>query len=56
MNNKQQMKLYYFEQFGRCEPIRMCLWKANVDYEDVRMGKTSQAWKDMKKSNFLEYG
>lgn len=47
-------KLFYFDVYARAEPIRMALWKAKVDYEDVRL--TGQAWKDVKNSDFLEFG
>ena len=30
-------KLYYLDVYARAEPIRMALWKAKVDYEDVRL-------------------
>lgn len=46
--------LYYFDLFGRGEPIRMALWKAGVKFEDKRV--TGQAWADLKASGKLEFG
>jgi len=31
------MKLYYFGVYARGEAVRMTLWKAGVQYEDVRV-------------------
>ena len=39
-------KLYYFEGYGRGEPIRMLLALAKVDYEDIRL--TQGEFKEMK--------
>jgi len=50
----EKPKLYYFDLYGRAEPIRMALWKAGVDYEDIRV--TGQAWTDLKASGDLEMG
>ena len=52
MANK--IKLTYFDLFGRIEPIRMCLWKAGVEYEDIRVSGPS--WMALKESGTLEFG
>ena len=31
------IKVYYFDCYGRAEPMRMLLSKANVEFEDVRL-------------------
>ena len=31
------MELKYFALHAKAEPIRMCLWKAGVDYKDTKM-------------------
>ena len=46
------MKLYYFNLYGRAEAIRMLLWKAGVQYEDVRL--THEQFAELKPT--LEYG
>ena len=46
------VKLYYFDLFARAEPMRMALWKAGVEYEDIRV--TGQSWTDFKKES--EFG
>ena len=33
-----KFKLYYFDGYGRTEPLRILLGKHNCDYEDVRVG------------------
>ena len=32
-----KFKLYYFNGYGRAEPLRILLGKYNVDYEDIRV-------------------
>ena len=46
-------KIYYFDLFGRAEAIRMTLWKAGVEYEDIRV--TGDAWKELKESGKLDF-
>ena len=29
--------LFYFDLYGRAEPIRMALWKADVKFEEMRL-------------------
>ena len=48
------MKFYYFNLYGRGEPIRMALHKAGVAYEDVR--PTGESWMELKNSGKLEFG
>ena len=48
------MKLYYFDIYGRAEPIRMMLTKAGVAFEDIRA--THAMWPEIKESGILEYG
>ena len=50
------MKFTYFNLFGRGEPIRMAMWKAGVEYEDVRFGLGSEEWNTLKASGELEFG
>ena len=40
------MKFYYFDLYAKGEPIRMALWKAGVQYEDVR--PTGPSWAEFK--------
>lgn len=40
------MKLYYFDLYGRAEPIRVLLNHASLDYEDVRV--TGPTWAELK--------
>ena len=47
-------KIYYFDLFGRAEPIRMCLWKAGIEFEDIRV--TGDSWTELKSSGKLEFG
>ena len=46
------MKLYYFDIYGRAEPIRTLLHHAKVEYEDVRL--KGDAWLEKKKE--FEFG
>ena len=46
------MKLYYLNIYGRGEPIRMMLWKAGVQYEDIRINPGPD-WQKFKKSGIL---
>ena len=45
-------KVYYFELYGRAEPMRMMFNKAGIPFEDVRV--TGQSWLDLKPT--LEFG
>ena len=48
------MKFYYFDVYGRGEPIRMALWKAGVQYEDVRLG--GPTWMEFKSQGKCPFG
>jgi hypothetical protein len=48
------MKFYYFNVHGRGDCIRMALWKAGVQYEDVRLAGPS--WMEAKNSGKFAYG
>ena len=39
--------------FGKAEPLRMCLHKAGVVWEDVRV--TGDSWLELKASGKLEF-
>ena len=39
------VKLYYFDVYARGEPIRMCLWYAGVDYEDINLEGQEEEFK-----------
>ena len=47
-------KVYYFDLYGRAEPIRMMLSQAKVEFEDVRL--TKEQFAEMKESGNLEFG
>ena len=49
-----KIKVTYFDLFARAEPIRMCLWKAGVEFEDIRVGGDS--WKALQETGTLEFG
>ena len=48
------MKFIYFNAHGRGDCIRMALWKAGVQYEDVRF--TGPSWMEAKNSGKFAYG
>jgi glutathione S-transferase len=48
------MKLYYFDVYGRAEPMRMALHKYGVQFEDVRL--TPEQFGELKTTGKLEYG
>ena len=48
------MKIYYFDIYGRAEPLRMALSYAKVDYEDIRVNKEEMT--KMKEEGKLEFG
>ncbi|CDW89684.1 glutathione s- [Stylonychia lemnae] len=47
------MKLYYFNAYGRAEPLRMLLNHAKVSYEDIRIDKPE--WNRYKRELQLEF-
>ena len=47
-------KLYYFDIYGVGESIRMALYHAKVEFEDVRVA--SADWPKMKESGFCPGG
>ena len=48
------MKLYYLNIYGRGEPLRMCLWKAGVEFEDIKLEMDDI--KEMRDNGELEFG
>ena len=48
------VKVYYFDIFGKAEPIRMLLSKAGVAFEDVRL--TDEQLAGLKAEGALDYG
>jgi glutathione S-transferase len=48
------VKVYYFDMYGKGEPIRMILTHAKVEFEDVRISHAD--WPTQKKELNLEFG
>jgi glutathione S-transferase len=48
------MKLYYFDLYGKAECIRMTLYKAKVEFEDIRV--SGDSWKELKESGKCPFG
>ena len=48
------MKLYYFPIYGLGEPIRMALWKAGIQYENVMVSEAD--WPALKESGKFDFG
>ena len=48
------MKLYYFDFYGRADPIRMLLTHAKVEFENVILNP--ETIKELKSSGKLEFG
>ena len=47
-------KVYYFDIYGKAEPIRMMLTHAKVEFEDVRFN--GEQFKEAKESGKFEFG
>ena len=47
-------KLYYFDGYGRAEPIRLLLWFIEEEYEDVRL--TGEEFGKLKAEGKFEFG
>ena len=45
------MKLYYCDVYARAEPVRMALWKAGVDFENITL--TVAQWREIKPATGL---
>ena len=48
------MKFIYFNAHGRGDCVRMALWKADFQYEDVRLA--GPTWMEAKASGKFAYG
>jgi len=47
-------KLYYFDSYGRAEPIRMAYYYAKEDFEDIRL--SGEKFQELKVANFFPFG
>lgn len=54
MSEAHTWKVHYFGGYGRGEALRMCLWLAKQEYEDVAY--TFESLKQAKESGILEFG
>lgn len=48
------MKLYYFDIYGRAESLRLLLWHAKAEFEDVRL--TPEEFAKKKEEGVFEWG